>query len=725
MTKIDKADRRYPILLKSGEPLLQMWMGNFFEPFFSDAEAVHEGIRDIRKLGFNVVNTDSKATANFFARANGEPADPYVAMQESMRKWIHEEGMQHDELAIYSNGENLYPSITDSPPVRGEEPVTFDGQPMCTYKFWSEETQQVMLDHVRNLMHMYGEGHAEFAGDGPRKPVQTMFDPIVKPSFDEDGRQRYLAWLESRYQGNIQLLNERYHITAESFDSLEPEQYWYRPEDVNWILCAWPSAEDFANRTPDVFKWVDNQTWLAEELVCFFKTMNPKYRDLDPSLFLQPSLQQWGMFFNPLDPNETEEVLKPLVRGWCSGLRALDPYRVRPHVDGVIYISSPLNPEGTADAYALSAEFGIARAIHGFEPFITGLYYGRHVCGDIYDVVSPAEAMATLVANGGCGVHAYGYSGLDDGGVMFKLDDMFRASVKTGNEWAKQVIPQLTEHREREVAILFPLAMHLYEPAILPDGARHRMDLLGWYRQFVDLGYHVDILHPDQVKAGELQHYAMLVLPCDSVYDLAPDKALEEHIQTWVNTGGTLLHGPSHKLVKRVFQMKEQSVEPDCIAGKERLIPHGWSTVSYPDAEPLALYERLKQPAIGKTAFGNGHVYSFGFEYGYAYSRRTTPPVPHAYGRHEAHPVVLLKDPPAAQIARATAPAKWNGAKGIEAAWFGTNVVIVNHRSVPFSLNQFHYHNAVWQIPSEMNVLMPHSAVLLKSASVPGFDVGL
>ena len=49
---------------------------------------------------------------------------------------------------------------------------------------------------------------------------------------------------------------------------------------------------------------------------------------------------------------------------------------------------------------ALSVEGSIMRCANGSRPFTAGLYLGRHVNGDIYDVVPPAEAIGTLIAGG-------------------------------------------------------------------------------------------------------------------------------------------------------------------------------------------------------------------------------------------------------------------------------------------------------------------------------------
>jgi hypothetical protein len=79
---------------------------------------------------------------------------------------------------------------------------------------------------------------------------------------------------------------------------------------------------------------------------------------------------------------------------------------------------------------------------------------------------------------------------------MFRMDALFKDSLRAGNEWASKVIPQLDAPHAKEVALLFPAEMSLYEPLEVDVEGRHRMDLLGWYQQFTDLGWHVDIVYP-------------------------------------------------------------------------------------------------------------------------------------------------------------------------------------------------------------------------------------
>jgi hypothetical protein len=710
--------------------MLSIWFGNFFEPFFSGREAVRRGIAEVAQLGFTTVNLDSKPWEDFFARYRGEPASPYVAMQEFMMQEATAHGLDYTHLALYLCGDNLYPTIRDVPPVRGEESVRPNGESMGTYKYWSPRAQQTMVDHVRGLLKLYGKGMRR-RPDG-RIVMQTMFEPIPKPSFDAEGRQRYLTWLEKRYVGDIARLNQRYGLAAQSFAALAPSEYWLRPEELNWVDCARPTTDDFARRTPDFYRWIDNQTYLAGELEEYLATMKRRWRELEPALFIEPVLHQWGYFFNP--PGQTM---------WQTGQRALDVYRCAPHVDGVLFIAAPLNAENRADAMALSVEASIMRSANAGRPFTGGLYLGRHVNGDIYRTVPPAEAIGTLVANGATSLHTYGYSGLDDGGVLFRMDDLFKDSLRAGNRWAAEVMPLLDAPRVKEVALLFPAEMSLYEPLEVDTGGRHRMDLLGWYAQFTDLGWHVDIVHPAQVAAGALAGYRHLVVPHNSLYDLGDNAALEAAVKQFVLDGGTMLHGPHCELARRALGIKEKAVTFDCFSFNcrsgftprsenggddqsrhkaaptpdcwhEEIIPHGWSTVAFHGGAAIGAYIQSGKTAIAETRIGAGRVLSFGFQYGHAYSRRTMPIVPPNYGRREMHPVVLLKETPVAALVGPSPLAPLPPLKGVEFARFGQKLVIVNHRASPVDISGIAARRALLQVPSAPGWLAAHAATCLE-----------
>lgn len=682
-------------------PMISIWFGNFFEPFYSDYETTRKGIADCAALGFNSINLDSKAWEDFFERYRGGKASQYVKMHEFMMAEIAKHDMDYTCLALYLCGDNLYPNIRSVPPVRGEEPMRPNGQPMGTYKYWSPKAQATMVEHVKGLLKLYGKGMRRNT-DG-KIIMQTMFEPIPKPSFDAEGKQKYLAWLEKKYGGDIGKLNSRYQLKAESFSKLEPSEYWLRPEELSWVGCARPTAEDFAGRTPDFYRWIDNQTHLAEVLQDYLATMKKHWRELEPKLFIEPLLHQWGYFFNP-----------PGAVDWQTGQRALDVYKCAAHVDSVLFIAAPLNAENRADAMALSVEGSILRNANSHRPFTAGLYLGRHVNGDIYRVVPPAESIATHVANGAKGLHIYGYSGLDDGGVMYRMDEMFKDSLRAGNEWAAKVIPLLDAPRAKEVALLFPAEMSLYEPLEVDTEGRHRMDLIGWYQQFTDLGWHVDIVHPDQVAAGVLADYKHLVVPHNSLYDLGENLALEAAVKKFVRGGGNVFHGPHCELAKRAFDINEDVIAFDCIQWDEEVIPHGWATVSFKHGKALGKYIQTGRTAIAETKIGKGKVFSFGFQYGHSYSRRTMPIVPPQYGKREMHPIVLLKETPVKKLAGISPLAPITPVKGVEFARFGKKLVIMNHRSSPFDINGIRFKHFVAQVPSARGWIAAHSAAYLE-----------
>jgi hypothetical protein len=681
-------------------PLLSIWFGNFFEPFYSDREAVRRGIAEIASLGFNSINLDSKAWEDFFERYRGGKASQYVKMQEFIMAEAAKVGLDYTCLALYLCGDNLYPNIRSVPPVRGEEPTRPNGQPMGTYKYWSPKAQATMVEHVQGLLKLYGKGMRRNAEE--KIIIQTMFEPIPKSSFDPEGKQKYLAWLEKRYSGNIASLNKRYGLNAKTFAALKPSEYWLRPKELTWVSCARPTREDFAKRSPDFWRWFDNQTHLAEVLEEYLATMLKHWRSLDEKIFVEPVLHQWGYFFNP-----------PGASDWQTGLRALDMYRCANYVDGVLFVAAPLNAENRADAMALSVEGSIMRCANSHRPFTAGLYLGRHVNGDIYNVVSPAEALATLVANGAKGFHIYGYNGLDDGGVMARMDAGFKNSLVAGNAWAAKVIPLLDAPRAREVALLFPTEMSLYEPLEVDIEGRHRMDLLGWYRQFTDLGWHVDIVHPNQVIAGVLKDYQHLVIPTNSLYDMGNNAMLETAVKSFVSTGGNIFHGPHCGLVKRAFGVEEEQLEFDCIDWDKEIIPHGWSTVAFTGGKAFGKYIRSGKAAMAQTKVGKGNIFSFGFQYGYSYSRRTMPIVPPRYGKREMYPLVLLAKTPVEKLAGISRLAPMQPIKGVEFARFGENLIIVNHRSDPIDIHRILAKKAVPQTPTAKGWLAAHSAVLL------------
>jgi hypothetical protein len=240
------------------------------------------------------------------------------------------------------------------------------------------------------------------------------------------------------------------------------------------------------------------------------------------------------------------------------------------------------------------------------------------------------------------------------------------------------------------------------------------MDLLGWYQQFTDLGWHVDIVHPDRVVAGGLGEYKHLTIPTNSLYNLRDNITLEAAVRKFVRSGGNIFHGPHCELAKRALGIVEQTVPFDCIDWQEEIIPHGWSTVAFKGGKPLGKYIKSPRTAIAKTRLGKGRVYSFGFQYGYSYSRRTMPIVPPHYGKREMHPIILLKETPVAALAGISPLAPLPPVTGVEFARFGNKLVIVNHRSSPVDIRGIKSKKIIPQVPSARGWLAAHSAAYLE-----------
>ncbi|MFT3788668.1 MAG: hypothetical protein QM770_21265 [Tepidisphaeraceae bacterium] len=203
-------------------------------------------------------------------------------------------------------------------------------------------------------------------------------------------------------------------------------------------------------------------------------------------------------------------------------------------------------------------------------------------------------------------------------------------------------------------------------------------------------------------------------MPHNSLYDIGDNRALESSVRSFVEQGGVLLHGPHCLLAQSAFDIRESPVEFDCIAWDEPIIPHGWSTVAFDSGEPLGTYIQTGKTGIARTQVGSGRVYSFGFQYGHAYSRRTMPIVPPNYGKREMHPIVLLERTPCEAIVGTCPHAPLKPTRGLEMARFGRRAVIVNHRSSPIELKLKAEANVVAQVPSAAGWLAAHSAACVE-----------
>ena len=184
----------------------------------TDIIVMTEALKLVRKKLLNVIAELAKfADANknlpTLAFTHFQPAQPTTVgkratlwMQEFMMESAKRHGLTHTFLALYLNGDNLYPRIRFSPPIFGEEVINRQGKPGRWYKYWSETAQKSMTDHVGRLMKTYGENLASIRIDGRKRyPLCSMWDPLVAMSFEEEGRDRYVTFLRKKYGVCLQL----------------------------------------------------------------------------------------------------------------------------------------------------------------------------------------------------------------------------------------------------------------------------------------------------------------------------------------------------------------------------------------------------------------------------------------------------------------------------------------------------------------------------------------
>ena len=137
------------------EPLFAVWFGNFYRPAFDDRAFLDASMKVIARLGFNCVELDSKAWEDFRDRFAGGEASDYVAQQEYMMEAAGREGLAYMFMALYLNGDNLYPHIRFSPPIHGESVTNADGTDGRWYKYWSEKARESQETHVARDVPMW------------------------------------------------------------------------------------------------------------------------------------------------------------------------------------------------------------------------------------------------------------------------------------------------------------------------------------------------------------------------------------------------------------------------------------------------------------------------------------------------------------------------------------------------------------------------------------------
>lgn len=702
---------------RTGEPYINIWFGNFYRPAYDDKDFVKESITFLRTLGFNSVLLDTKAWEDFRERYAGKEASQYVSMHEYMQQELKSNGMSHEFLALYLNGDNLYPNIRFSPPIYGESVTDQNGNDGKWYRYWSDKAKDSMEEHVAGLMRTYGDNYVTVLHDGrERKPICSMWDPIVAPSFDEEGRRRYLDWLSKEYKGDIRLFNQMYGVEKKNFGELEKEDYWFGCRYNEEFTI---SEDDVRERSPKARMLLDNRKWQCDELCLYFEDMKKRLYGVDKDFYLCPDMAQWGYFLN-VDGAMLEGV--GFADLWDTAARGIDIYRLAEYVDCAHFISVPVTPAGDADAYVTACHHSMLRSMNQGRDFIGGIYWGRFLYNDIYAVISPCEIVASIVASGASGYTSYGMCGLDDGGLLHRMGGQFNESLGRANEWAKTVIPQLGAKKKADIAILFPSAMAVCETMHTEGNKERRLDLLGWYKACCDLGVEADVIDSttlckaDRNGAGNMfDHYRILIIPDDDCYAMNPDPEFETALQEWCEHGGTVIYGPDSALAENCFGVKAIPHEADAIYYQEAGMVKSRIFGTYTGGKCIASYCSDHAPCVTQYQTGQGYQYAFGFSYGYAYDTKFIPHVPVEQKNNELYPLEMMKGNIFGDILKEVSGIDAGYEKRIERAYFENGEIIINHTSYPYEVSRDG--KKLYQYPVNETLLLPHSAVYVKKIS--------
>lgn len=721
-------------------PYMNVVFGNFYSPAYDDENFIDETMGLIKELGFNSVMFDTKAWEDFKERCETGALSQYVKMQEYMAMSATAHGLSYNFLLLYMNGDNLYPHIRFSPPIYGEETVHMDGTPGKWYKYWSKASRQSMKEHVERILDRYGDAcercvvdAKEDSAGAPQEAILvcSMWDPVVAPSFDTEGRKRYLSFLERLYDGDLQKLNRDYGLKAGCFDELQPEEYWYA---LKFGAEEFFTEEDVQAGTPRFLIWRDNALWKMQELVQYFKAMQEALKEKHTELFLCPNMSQWGYFLNIYGRSQADAD-NSFSDLWDTAMRGIDIYALAPYVDTCHFMTVPVTPDGFADAWTVSCQHSMMRVMNEGKPLIGGIYWGRYIYQDLYASLTPCEMIGTMAACGADGYTCYGMNGLDDGGVLNRMEQHFLDSLSLGNQWFADVIARRQGTRKKEIALLFPSEMAHFEPYEVGNNKIRRLDLLGWYKLCCDLGYQVDVISRHQIAQGRLSDYRILIAAANDCYAAVSHENTEEKIRAWVREGGIFLHGPFDKLAESCFGIYGESCEKTPYQYDVTIIPQGAAFCRYYGGTSIAEYtdhagccvlaysgRKLAGLAGEQEELFQGSVYSFGIQIGASYAAKSIPHVPYGQGNREMYPFVLsnltlVKD----ILNRHCKPEAGICERGIETGVFANGMVVVNHRSTPYVLPQ-RYAKELYQYPgsrgnsvrgedSQIGVLPGHSAV--------------
>lgn len=695
----------------TGQAFLSLWFGNFYRPAYDDRDFICQAMSLIKDLGFNTILLDSKAWEDFQERFQGKDASPYVAIQEFMMEEATRHNLSYEFLSLYLNGDNLYPHIRFSPPVYGDSVVNADGSDGKWYRYWSEKAKDSMAQHVQGLMKLYGSGQAKILADSQeRLPICSMWDPIVAPSFDDEGRERYIGWLKARWHGSIEDLNKAYGLNLSSFAQLNPEEYWF---SLRWPDRASFTEEEVSAMAPPFRVLSDNRMWQRDELCSYFQDMKERLHHLDPRLWLCPDLAQWGYFLN-VDGAMLSGV--GMADLWDTAVRGIDLYRLADYVDCANFLSVPVTPAGDPDIYVTACHHSMMRAMNRGREFLGGIYWGRFLYNHLYEVITPCETVAAIAASGAKGYNAYGMCGLDDGGVLHRMEPCFNESLKRANEWFQEILPLTGSLLPPKIAILFPSAMALCENMQTPGNKERRLDLLGWYRGCLDLGMEADVTDGKALCRPEIiSQYQVIILPEDDCYPMEPDAQLEQALLSFVKGGGTLVHSPGNRLAIKLFTRNAVRHAPSPADLGENCLVQSTCWCSYrangPGETVLAAWLPDGAPAAVRRQMGKGCVYSLGFDYGFSLTAKVSPHVPREQKNNELYPLPMIKRNLLQEILEQATGTALSFQKNIRRAEFTGGLLVINHSSYPCRIRE--EGKKYFQYPVDNALLLPRSAVFI------------
>ena len=690
------------------KPYINIIYGNFYEPAYSDKASVEETMKWISRLGYTSVMLDTKDSEDFRECFAGGEKSIYVAMQEYMQQAAKKYGLTYNYLVLYMCGDNLYPHIRTSKPVLGESIRYIDGREGNWYKYWSDKARQVQKEHVDQIMKAYGKGHTTCLVDGkPVKPVCSMWDPVVAASFDEEGKNRYRAFLKRQYRDDINAVNKAYGLQASSFEELEPEEYWF---EVRFEKEKEITPEDIEKLTAKFVVRRDNLLWRQYELKEYFAAMQKLLKEENPDLYLCPDLSQWGYFLNIYGRSQVDHD-NDYSDLWDTAIRGIDMYELSPFLDATHFITVPTTWDAYPDPYVVSCQHSMMRVMNTGREWVGGIYWGRYIYRDLYEFLTPEEIIGSMAACGIDGYTSYGANGLDDGGLVNRMDDVFCDSLTRGNAWLCDMIPERGKVQQSEIALLFPAEMSLFEQFEVEGNEIRRMDLLGFYKMCCDLGFRPDVISKKEIREGCLKKYKVLIAPMNDCYHAMDHEEEEKLLKAWVEDGGVYLHGPKDAIAKKVFGVVEKSCEkrPFRKPGEDIIIPQGICFSEYEEEETISSYIDDGKTCIGSKTCGKGKVYSFGVMVGASYCAKNIPHVPYNQGNKEMYPWTMSGTKVMEEILLKHLERKVPlYGKGIEVGEFENGYVVVNHRSTSVTIpenDKMKYCSTY----SKDEVLMPHS----------------